>query len=173
MKTKFFLMLLALNGLCLGANSLFPATASAASHHDVADLSQTISQLVDLGPDSHSLVASAIDRALLARDIKANGNPDVLINGIIYNPNPQPEPFVNGKIINPNPQPQPIINGRIANPNPPLITGKIKVGNPYRPPFIFGRIANPNPPLITGKIANPNPQPPILINGTMIRVDQP
>jgi hypothetical protein len=131
MKTKFLLTLLALNSLLLGSTSV-----SAATNPDVANLSRTISSLVDLGSDSHSLMESAINRALLAqKETKTTSGPALaggigappvsntpkpLTNGIIANPYlpPQP-PLINGVIANPEPQtPPPLINGVILNPNP-------------------------------------------------------
>lgn len=137
MKTKLFLMLFALNGLLLGANS---ASATPASQ-SVSRLSHTISNLVDLDADAQSLVESAINRALLAKSVKDNDKDlrigQQIINGRVANPHHGP--IINGKIINPNP-PGPII-GRIANPRPqPLIDTK--------PPI-----------LINGIIYNPNQQP--------------
>ncbi len=134
MKTKLFLMLFALNGLLLGANSASAASASPS----VASLSHTISNLVDLDADAQSLVELAINRALLAKSVKDNTKDlrigQQIINGRINNPNHGP--IINGKIDNPN---GPIINGRIANPKPPI---------DKEPPI-----------LINGIIYNPNQQP--------------
>jgi hypothetical protein len=137
MKTKFFLMLFALNGLLLGANSASAAPAS----QSVSSLSHTIANLVDLDTDAQSLVESAINRALLAKSVKDNDKDlrigqQSIINGRI--PNPHHGPIINGKIVNPNSGP--IINGRIANPHP-------------KPP-----IDKEPPVLINGIIYNPNQQ---------------
>jgi hypothetical protein len=140
MKTKLFLMLFALNGLLLGANSASAAPAS----QSVASLSHTISNLVDLDADSQSLVELAINRALLAKSVKDNDKDlrigQQIINGRIANPNHGP--IINGKIVNPNHGPiinGTVINGRIANPKPPI---------DKKPPV-----------LINGIIINPNQQP--------------
>jgi hypothetical protein len=129
MKTKFLLTLLALNSLLLGSTSV-----SAATNPDVANLSRTISNLVDLGSDSHSLMEAAINRALLAQKETTTTSGPALAGGIgappvSNNPNPPTPPLlINGVIVNPEPPTQPpLINGVIANPNPatpsPLING--------------------------------------------------
>jgi hypothetical protein len=130
MKTKLFLMLFALNGLLLGANS---ASATPANQ-SVSSLSHTISNLVDLDADAQILLESAINRALLAKNDKE------LRIGQQTIPKPA-EPIINGRVANPKPS-GPIINGRVANPHPkPLIDTK--------PPI-----------LINGIIYHPNQQSP-------------
>jgi hypothetical protein len=142
MKTKLFLMLFALNGLLLGANS----ASAAPANQNVSSLSQTISNLVDLDADAQSLVESAINRALLAKNVKDNDK-DLRIG----------QQIINGRIVNPNHGP--IINGKIDNPN--------------HGPIINGQIVNPNPePIINGRVANPRPKPPILINGIIYNPNQ-
>jgi hypothetical protein len=138
MKTKLFLMLFALNGLLLGANS----ASAAQSSQSVSSLSHTISNLVDLDADAQSLVELAINRALLAKSVKDNDKNlrigQQIINGHVANPDPKPpEPIINGRVVNPKP-PGPIINGRVANPRPkPLIDTK--------PPILIdGIIYHPN-----------------------------
>jgi hypothetical protein len=141
MKTKLFLMLFALNGLLLGANS----ASAAPANQSVASLSQTISNLVDLDADAQSLVESAINRALLAKSVKDNDK-DLQIG----------QQMINGRIANPNHGP--IINGKIVNPNHGVTNGQIA----YPEPIINGRVANPRPKppiLINGIIYNPNQQP--------------
>ncbi len=137
MKTKLFLMLFALNGLLLGANSVSAAPAN----QSISSLSHTISNLVDLDADAQSLVELAINRALLAKSVKDNDKDlrigQQTINGRVANPHHGP--IINGKIVNPNSGP--IINGRVANPRP-------------KPP-----IAKKPPVLINGIIINPNQQP--------------
>ncbi len=167
MKTKFLLALLAINSFFLGSNSASATSTNAVTTHpDIANLSRTISDLVDLDSDSHSLMELAINRALLAQKQTSSTPNQPLINGIstpaIINgkiANPYQPPLINGKIV--NPYQSPLINGIIANPNP----------EPPTPPS-----SNPypsNPPLINGIIANPNPEPPTppstnpLINGTI------
>ena len=131
MKTKLFLMLFALNGLLLGATGASAAPAS----QSVASLSHTISNLVDLDANAQGLVELAINRALLAKNVKENDKDlrigQQIINGRLPNPN---GPIINGKIVNPKPT-EPIINGRIRNPRPET------------------------PILINGIIINPNQQP--------------
>lgn len=141
MKTKLFLMLFALNGLLLGANS-----ASASTSQSAFSLSHTIANLVDLDADAQSLVELAINRALLAKSVKDNDKDlrigQEVINGRVANPHHGP--IINGKIVNPNSEP--IINGQVINSNP----------------IINGRVANPRPKppvLINGIIYNPNQQP--------------
>jgi hypothetical protein len=148
MKTKLFLMLFALNGLLLGANS----ASAAPANQSVASLSHTISTMVDLDADAQSLVELAINRALLAKSVKDNDKDlrigQQTINGHVANPNSGPTighvanphhgPIINGKIVNPNSGPT---IGRIANPRP-------------KPP-----IDKEPPILINGIIYNPNQQP--------------
>jgi hypothetical protein len=137
MKTKLFLMLFALNGLLLGANSASAASAS----QSISSLSHTIANLVDLDADAQGLVESAINRALLAKSVKENDK-DLRIG----------QQTINGQIA--NPRHRPIINGKIVNPNSePIINGQV---------IINGRVANPRPKppvLINGIIYNPNQQP--------------
>jgi hypothetical protein len=148
MKTKLFLMLFALNGLLLGANS----ASAAPANQSVASLSHTISNLVDLDADAQSLVELAINRALLAKNVKDNDK-DLHIIG------------------------QQTINGHVANPNSGPTIGQ--VANPHHGPIINGKIVNPNHgPIINGRIANPHPkppidkEPPILINGIIYNPNQ-
>jgi hypothetical protein len=142
MKTKLFLMLFALNGLLLGANS----ASAAPANQSVSSLSHTISNLVDLDADAQILLESAINRALLAKNVKDNDKElrigQQTINGHVANPDPKPaKPIINGRVANPKPS-GPIINGRVANPHPkPLIDTK--------PPI-----------LINGIIYHPNQQSP-------------
>jgi hypothetical protein len=143
MKTKLFLMLFALNGLLLGANS----ASAAPANQSVASLSHTISTMVDLDADAQGLVELAINRALLAKSVKDNDKDlhvigQQTINGHVANPHHGP--IINGKIVNPNHGPiinGTIINGRVANPHP-------------KPP-----IDKEPPILINGIIYNPNQQP--------------
>lgn len=121
MKTKFLLTLLALTGLCLGTNSAVAATTTADASN-IDRLSQTISQLIDLDPATHNLVAFAIDRALLAqRDRDRQPTRPNVAGG---------EPVVTA----------PIISGRIAQPQPSkpqptvLINGTMTVNPPTQPP---------------------------------------
>jgi hypothetical protein len=116
MKARFFLALLAFNGLIFAANSASAFTRSSTDNrHDAADLSRSISQLVNLTPDTYSLIEMAIDRALLAQ---------------AANDNPVPLPPVTAGVPAPNqvkdPQPQPIVNGKIANPNPPKTKPRVR-----------------------------------------------
>jgi hypothetical protein len=91
----------------------------------ISELSQTISELIDLDLEEQSLMASAIDRAIDARQIvggssseyqgKLGGsqpNPPILINGIMLPVDrplhPNPDYFPIGKIAIPTYHPQPI-----------------------------------------------------------------
>jgi hypothetical protein len=73
----------------------------------IEELSQTISELIDLDLDQQSLIASAVDRAISAKDITG---------GRVC------RPIVNGKVAcNP-----PLIHPPISiRPHPPLIAGGI------------------------------------------------
>jgi hypothetical protein len=140
MKAKFLLTLLALTGLFLSSNnSAFAATGSPTVNNRNTDLlSQTISKLIDLDRDAHSLVSLAIDRALLAqRDTNipasptpAGGIPIIgrsIVNGKVAQPNPNssdPPVLINGITKKPEPQDRQtenrrprMINGRIINPD--------------------------------------------------------
>jgi hypothetical protein len=134
MKTKFLLVLITLNGLLLGANSASAATTHSANNQNVSNLSQTISELIDL--NDNSLVEAAINRALLAKNVQVNekgGTPSQpqLINGIIIK---DPPPVINGRIGKP-----PLVNGTIIRDIQPIINGRI-----VRPTLINGVIAHPN-----------------------------
>jgi hypothetical protein len=88
----------------------------------ISELSQTISELIDLDLEEQSLIVDAIDRAIDARQIvggssteyegKLGGshpNPPILINGIVM-PTSHPYPpdyFPIGKIAGPGYHPQP------------------------------------------------------------------
>jgi hypothetical protein len=161
LKTKFLLMFLTLNGLLLGANSAFAYTSASLAANPTGDLnlaglSHTIADLIDLDGDAHSLVEMAINRALIAKSLKeeatatsahsivnskvAHLNSHPIINGTVLNPGP----IINGTV----PNCKPIINGKIVNPHhPPIINGIIKYEPPMKP---VGR------PLINGVIINPN-----------------
>lgn len=144
MKTKLFLMLFALNGLLLGANS----ASAAPAHQSISSLSHTITNLVDLDADAQSLVELAINRAMLAKNVKDNDK-DLRIG----------QQIINGRIANPHHGL--IINGKIDNPNHgPVINGTV----PYPGPIINGRVANPKPPI--------DKKPPVLINGIIINPNQ-
>jgi hypothetical protein len=144
MKTKFLLTLLSVGGLLVSASSAF-AYSPSPDRAEIANLSQKISELVELDGDAQSLVEMAIDRALLAQ---------------AGNSTRSAQPIVNGKVINPNPGP--IINGKVINPNSgPIIRGRFhRQPNTDRPVLINGVMPAPNPPqdgpLINGTIYNPN-----------------
>ena len=87
------------------------------SNISINELSQTISELIDLDLDHQSLIESAVNRAIAAKDITG---------GRGYRPRP-----IHGCPT--------ITNGKIAC--PPFVTGKIAI----RPPLINGTILNPNP----------------------------
>jgi hypothetical protein len=118
MKTKFLLTLLTLTGLCLVTYSAVAATRMPSDISTIDSLSQTISQLIDLDPGNHNLVAAAIDRALLAqgdRDRQPSRRPNVAGG------EPVTRPIISGRIAQPKPiQPKPpvFINGTMTV-NPP------------------------------------------------------
>jgi hypothetical protein len=133
MKTKFLLVLIALNGLLLGANSASAATVSQAKNsQNVASLSHTISKLIDLDANSHGLVESAINRALIAKNINTNEK----------NTPGYQQPIINGRIV--KPIDKPIINGIIIRDRQPLENGII-IRNPrqIKQPLINGVIERP------------------------------
>jgi hypothetical protein len=116
MKAKFFLALLALNGLIFSTSSASANSVSIAeNYHDIANLSRIISELVKFDPDTHSLVEMAISRALIAQKTGDVPAPQSQLAGGISVPN-----FGSDR------QPQPIVNGKIANPNPPTTQPKVK-----------------------------------------------
>jgi hypothetical protein len=174
MKTKFLLALLTLNSLLFYANSAFAATASSIEGtQKIANLSQTISKSINLDSGYHSLIESAINRALLAKGEKNNANvaggesapaptstPRSIVNGKVAQPTPKPtlKPNVAGGITVPvstTPR-RPITNGKIANPspspsNPPvLINGIIQKVDPQPTPAASVK------PIINGRMANPD-----------------
>ncbi len=92
------------------------------SQISISELSQAISELIDLDTDQQSLMTAAIDRALDARQIvggavMAKGRPP-MVTGQIATTDPFDQSFtpviVNGLIYDPSYFPI----GRIANPNP-------------------------------------------------------
>jgi hypothetical protein len=139
MKTKFLLVLIALNGLLLGANSASAATVvKTESNQNAASLSHTISELIDLDANNHSLVESAINRALIAKSIQVNEK-----GGSNYQ-----QPIINGRIVKPSQGP--ITNGIIIRDRPQLINGIIirdirpVVKPSIRRALINGVIVKPN-----------------------------
>jgi hypothetical protein len=115
MKARFFLALLPFTGLVFAANSASAFTRSSTDNpHAAADLSRSISNIVNLTPDTHSLIEMAIDRALLAQAASDKTAPMPPTAGIPI-PNQVKEP-----------QPQPIVNGKIANPNPPKTKPRVR-----------------------------------------------
>jgi hypothetical protein len=125
MKTKFLLMLIALNGLVWGVNG---ASATLSTSHDTARLSQTIAGLVGLDRDTHSLVELAIDRALIAQSVNQPPVTSPRTAGVpIAAPTPQPT-RIDGKVAVPNPHATqtPEITGKVAAPNPSIGQTKVK-----------------------------------------------
>jgi hypothetical protein len=139
MKTKLLLMLLALNGVLLGTNSASASTVAPTENtHNIASLSQTISDLIDF--DGHNLVELAINRALLAKDIKDSNTEDSNYS--------DRQPIINGKIANPNLRPKkdrPLINGIIRSPEP-MINGTVIKDRPSKnpKPIVNGLIQYPH-----------------------------
>jgi hypothetical protein len=77
------------------------------SNISIDELSQTISELIDLDLDQRSLIASAVDRAIAAKDITGGGRIC--------------PPIINGKIAcNP-----PLTHPPIIRLCPPLVAGGI------------------------------------------------
>ncbi len=93
MKTKFIFTLLASSGL------LFTGAIATASTPNIANLSQSIARSLGLDPSAHSVVGTAIDRALVAKKVNANKTKN----------STQPEPKLLGDIAAPiqNPKPKP------------------------------------------------------------------
>jgi hypothetical protein len=98
------------------------------SQISISELSQTISELIDLDADQQSLLGSAIDRAIDARNIVGgtalSGGQSLAAGGIMYVPpcnTPTTAP------CNPNPHSFPI--GKIAGP----IRGPIVIGQTVGP----------------------------------------
>jgi hypothetical protein len=93
------------------------------AHISISELSQTISELIDLDADQQSVLGSAIDRALDARKVvggttsgKLDFPPGTV--GLIATTEPSHQPLING--LMPSPDYFPI--GKIANPHPTPIT---------------------------------------------------
>jgi hypothetical protein len=78
------------------------------SNISIDELSQTISELIDLDLDQQSLIASAVDRAIAAKDITGGGRIC--------------PPIINGKIACNPPLTHPPISIRLC---PPLVAGGI------------------------------------------------
>jgi hypothetical protein len=137
MQTKFFLALLALNGLLLSANSVSAATgATPTTDRSITNLSQTISTLIDF--EDRSLVEQAINRALIAQNVRNPRSTDSVT----------PNNIPSGGISADPSEVKPIINGKVAQPSRPFINGRIQ--NPQADP-------SPSPkPIINGIIVNPN-----------------
>jgi hypothetical protein len=123
MKTKFLLMLITLSGLCWGTNSAAANVLATTSDRNSAQLSQTISHIIGLGQDTHSLVELAIDRALIAQAV--NQPPAMPRTAGV--PLAQPTPPA-GKVTEPKPQVSktPVITGKIDPPNQLIGQTKIK-----------------------------------------------
>jgi hypothetical protein len=147
MKTKLLLIFLTLNGVFLGANNAFAHTDKTNSDHaNISTLSQTISSIVTLDEDAHSLVELAINRALIAKSVRDNSK------------SIQQQPIINDKIVNPNSNP--IINGKVIRPSrTPIINGRVRTDRP-----IINGIIERNPgvqieeekPLVNGLIVKPH-----------------
>lgn len=107
MKTKFFLVLLTLNGLFWGLNCVSASATSLTGSN--RPLSHTIAKLIDF--DAHSLVELAIDRALIAQQVNDNKIPHLVTAGVPkLNVDPiDKQPTVRGRVAKPK-------IGRVANP---------------------------------------------------------
>jgi hypothetical protein len=149
MKARFFLALLAFNGLVFATNSASAFTRSSTNNpHDTADLSRSISKIVNLNSDTYSLIEMAIDRALLAQAASDKTAPMPPTAGI-----PAPNQVK-------DPQPQPIVNGKIANPNPPKTKPRVRPNSKLPKPILGQKVKNSSsdaPQLCTDR---PTPTPP-------------
>jgi hypothetical protein len=163
MKTKFLLALLTLNSLLFYANSAFAAKASSIEgNQKIANLSQTISKSINLDGSYHSLIESAINRALIAKGEK--NNPNEAGGEPVVAPASTPRSIVNGKVAQPTPKPS-------MKPN---VAGGISVPTSTTGTVVNGTRNTPRQPIVNGKIANPSPSPsnpPVLINGIIKKVD--
>jgi hypothetical protein len=112
MKTKLLLMLLALTGLGWGVDRAEAYTAKGTD--STAHLSQTMGELIGFDRDTYSLLAVAIDRALIAQ---SNGFPQPTTAGVPLPTNTSP------------PKKQREIMGKIAVPTQPAI-GQTKIEKP-------------------------------------------
>ncbi len=140
MKTKSVLMLLALTGLNWGINGTAASSTVAPTSIDrYPALSHSISELVGLDRDTHSLLELAIERALIAQ--KVNGSEhELLLAGA---PLPVPPPPAGGI-------PLPI--------DPPPTDKKPETDNKTTPPPPAGYILPVDPPKqqqIDSKTTNP------------------
>jgi hypothetical protein len=102
MKTKFFLMLLALTGLCWSANSASATLAPKPTDRVNANLSQTMAELIGFDRDTYSLVEMAIDRALIAQQVNDVPLPRVRTAGVPVAKPPEEQqsdkkPLIGGK----------------------------------------------------------------------------
>ncbi|WP_310487668.1 hypothetical protein [Chamaesiphon sp. VAR_69_metabat_338] len=104
MKTKLLLMLLALTGVCWSVDRADAYTTKSTA--STAHLSQTMGELIGFDRDTYSLLAVAIDRALIAQ---ANGVPQPTTAGVPIPPNASP------------PKKQPEMMGKVAVPSKPDI----------------------------------------------------
>ena len=145
MKTKFLLTLLAVNGLLLSANSASAYSVSEPEiHHDIPSLSRTISKSIDLGSDYYSLVNIAIDRALIAQQVKDINMPVLVTAGV-------PRlPMVRGRMIKPKQQvDRQNTENTIVTPDEQKPQAKDKIepssttDRPIEQPTILGLIAVP------------------------------
>lgn len=116
-------MLLALTGLCWSANSpVATSTGSLATTASHTALSQTIAELIGLDLDTYSLVAFAIDRAVIAQKVN-NGANDMKTVGAV-------EPI---KDVSSTDK-KPAIDGKINAPtNPSIGQAKIKKTKKQQP----------------------------------------
>jgi hypothetical protein len=107
MKTKFFLMLLALSGLYWSATSASATTVSPMlTDRQNANLSQTMAELIGFDRDTYSLVEMAIDRALVAQQVNEVPLQQVRTAGVPVATPPEPrqsdkKPEIVGEIAAP------------------------------------------------------------------------
>ncbi len=101
MKTKFILTLLTFNGI-------FLTTAIAtASTPNLANLSQTISKSLDLDLADRNLVSTAIDRALLAKEVNPSEPKESTQPAAVSSANENQKPQLLGRVAPPKQIPKP------------------------------------------------------------------
>ncbi|PSB57899.1 hypothetical protein C7B77_06665 [Chamaesiphon polymorphus CCALA 037] len=83
MKTKFFLMLLAVSGLCWSANSASAVMVTPTiAERQNANLSRTMAELIGFDRDTYSLIEMAVDRALIAQQVNVVPLPQIRTAGV-------------------------------------------------------------------------------------------
>ncbi len=116
MKTKSLLMLLALTGIHWSINATAASSTVAPTSIDLHPaLSHSISELVGLDRDTHSLLELAIDRALIAQQVNG-GKQEPQITAGSPAPVPQPPVGVSVPVTPPPTDKKPKIDSKTTNP---------------------------------------------------------